>query len=445
MSNTSFNFLSDSFLFHEASSEYSKRSMTEIEKELNRYKKHITAHLKEINAEVYKDYNFIQPLTHNSKLPSMTELVQGSLFLDTYLIDDPLFDFNIEKMKMGNIERVSMGMDKISDQKIRHELSKLAEYMKALTNGVNIESGYIKFYPFSLWMYPIFKPSIRVPDLSIDNIPKQVYKWFYSNIKVQNLEKNRTNPNLKISNRIVLSFEDDIGDSAYIAHYQRVIPAKFENDYVILRLDGDYIPNKMEYDSWVNEEIIKAIKDKLEFFVFRDSICNSFNSPVCLYNNFQKNFYSTLFSASGKEHMYNLGFDLNIPGLDKIDFNKAMEIRKNAHWSFVELQKKIKEDSKQLRAANDEKIYNDIIKQIENDYLEGIKSTNSILSSMKKLLSVNNIINIAFAANSYFTGQFSNFTAGLTVINALYNAYGITKEQLSNPMYFLKKYRCKII
>ena len=439
MSNTSFNFLSDSFLFHEASSEYSKRSMTEIETELNGYKKHIIEHLKELNAEVYKDYNFIQPLTHNSKLPTTEELVQGSLFLDTYLIDDPFFDFNIERMKMGNVERVSMGMDKISDQEIKHELSELAEYMKSLINGVNIESGYIKFYPFSLWMQPVFNPTIRIPDLSIDNIPKQVYEWFYNKIKVQNLEKNRTNPKLKISNRIVLSFKDDIGDNAYIAHYQRIIPEKFEGKHLIVRFDGDYIPNQLEYDSWVNEEIIKAIKDKLEFFVFRDSICNSFNSPVCLYNDFQKSFYSTMFSSTGKEHMYKLGFDLNIPGLDKLDFNKAMEIRRSAHWSFVELQKQIKEDSKQLRAANDEKTYNEIIKQIENDYLTAIKSTNTVLSSMGKLLSVNNIINLAFAASSYFTGQLTNVATGLTIINGLYTAYGITKEQLSNPMYFLKK------
>lgn len=439
MSNTAFNYLTNSFLFNEASSEYSKRSMTEIERELNEYKKYIIDHLKDLNAEVYKDYNFIQPLTHNSKLPTINELLQGCIFLDTYLIDDPLFDFNIARMKMGNVERVSMGMDKITDREIKHELSELAEYMKALTNGVNIQSGYIKFYPFSLWMQPVFNPAIRVPDLSIDNIPKQVYEWFYNNIKVQNLEKNRTNQNLKISNRIVLSFKEDIGDNAYIAHYQRVIPEKFENDHVIVRFDGEYIPNKMEYDSWVNEEIIKAIKDKMEFFVFRDSICNYFNSPVCLYNDFQRNFYNSVFSSSGKEHMYNLGFDLNIPGLDKIDFNKAMEIRNTAHWSFVELQKQIKEDSKQLRAASDEKTYNEIMKQIENDYLDGINSTNTVLSSMGKLLSVNNIINIAFAANSYFTGELTKVTTGLTVINALYNVYGIAKEQLSNPMYFLKK------
>ena len=84
-------------------------------------------------------------------------------------------------------------------------------------------------------------------------------------------------------------------------------------------------------------------------------------------------------------------------------------------------------------------IYNDIIKQIENDYLKGIKSTNTVLKSMKKLFSVNNVINMAFAVNSYYTGQFSKITTGLTVINGLYNVFDITKTQLSNPMYFLKK------
>lgn len=439
MSNIAFDFLTESFLFNESATNYARRSIDEIDKELHSYQDYILKHLSDINAEVYKEYNFIQPLSNKSTLPSMEELLQGCIFLDTYLIDDPIFNFNIKRIKFADAERVSMGMEKLSNDEIKADLSSYAEYMKSLTAGVNVENGYIKFYPFSLWLQPVFNPVIKIPDLSIENIPKNVYNWFHNQIEVKNIEKNRTNPKLKISNKILLEFKDDTSDSAYISHYHVMIPERFEKDHVIVRFDGNYVPNAMEYNTWVNEEIIKYIKSKIEFFVFRDSICNYFNSPVCLYNDFQKNFYSTNFSLSQKDHMYNLGFDLNIPGLDKMDFDKAMEIRKNAHWSFIELQKKIKEDSKQLRAANDEKIYNDIIKQIENDYLEGIKSTNTVLKSMKKLFSVNNVINMAFAVNSYYTGQFSKVTTGLTVINGLYNVFDITKTQLSNPMYFLNK------
>lgn len=439
MSNIAFDFLTESFLFNESASNYAKRTIDELDKELQKYQKYILNHLTEINAEVYKEYNFIQPLSNKRILPSKEDLLHGCIFLDTYLIDDPIFKFNIKQMKFADVERISMGMEKLSDDEIKGELSSYAEYMKSLTTGVNVENGYIKFYPFSLWLQPVFNPVIKIPDLSIEGIPENVYDWLYKQIEVKNLEKNRTNPNLKISNKILLDFKDDTSDSAYIAHYHVMIPEKFEKDHVIVRFDGNYIPSEKEYESWVNEEIIKYIKSKIEYFVFRDSLCSYFNSPICLCNNFQKNFYSTNYSLSQKDHMYKLGFDLNIPGLEKMDFDKAMEIRKNAHWSFVELQKKIKEDSNQLRAANDEKVYKDIIKQIENDYLNAIKSTHTILDSMKKLFSFNNLTNMVLAAHSYYTGQFSNVTTGLTVINGLYNAYDITKTQLSNPMYFLKK------
>lgn len=54
MSNTSFNFLADSFLFHEAEQGYKSRTLAELDDELNRYREYINEHQQEIDNEVSK-------------------------------------------------------------------------------------------------------------------------------------------------------------------------------------------------------------------------------------------------------------------------------------------------------------------------------------------------------------------------------------------------------
>lgn len=436
MSNIAFNFLSDSFLFYEAENQYKERNLEEIEKELDNYKNYIQNNLDDLKKEIKQDYNFIQPLTQRSCLPSMSDLLQGSIFLDSYVIDDPIFSFNPKQILLANFERESMGMKEVSVEDIKEELSKKALYMKSLTSGVNCQVGYIKFYPLSSLIHTKFQPCITIPDLEIDFIDQNVYQWFKDRIIIQNMEKNRTNPKLDISNRVAISFKDDEGCNFY--HYQIMIPEKKEGNTVTFRFDGNYIPGKAEYDNWVNQEIVKTIKSKIIFFINREQICSFFNSPVCLTNTFSSDFYKTNFNPT-KANVHNLGFDLDIPGLQNISFDKAMEIRNTAHLSFVALQKKIAEDSKSLRTANDEKNYNEILRDIENEYKKGIESTNTVLSSMKRLFSPNNLFNMGLAVNSYFTGSNTEITTGLTILNGLYNAYDIVKNEISNPMYFLKK------
>ena len=63
MSNIAFNFLTESFLFHEAESNYSKRTIDEIDREITTYREYIQKNINQINSEIYKEYNFIQPIT----------------------------------------------------------------------------------------------------------------------------------------------------------------------------------------------------------------------------------------------------------------------------------------------------------------------------------------------------------------------------------------------
>ena len=438
MSNIAFNFLTESFLFNEADSVYHKRTLQEIDNEIEKYRNYIIANLKNINDEINKKYNFIQPLLKLHTIPSMNELLQGSIFLDTYLIDDPIFSYNCNSIKFANYERKKVGLKEVTDDDIKKELSDLAIYMKSLTKGVTIEIGYIKFYPFSLGLQYEYNPQIKIPDLSINNIPENVYNWFKERLVVLNMENNRTNSKLTISNKILLFFKDDEEGEPYFEHLHQIIPEKYNGKTLRIRLDGDYIPDLDSYNNWVSEMSIKTIKNKILSYAYRDEICSFFNSPICLQSAFEQSFYNTNFQ-NNNSNFHKLGFNLNIPGLQNISFDKAMEIRKSAHLSFLAFQEKLLNDSKALRTTTDEKQYDLIIQEIEQDYLNSINKTHSFLDSAKDLFSLNNLINIGLFAESYFTGNNSKITTGLTIVNGIYNATKIVKKDISNPMYFLKK------
>ena len=428
MSNIAFNFLTESFLFHEAESNYSKRTIDEIDREITTYREYIQKNINQINSEIYKEYNFIQPITLHTELPSIEDLLQGCIFLDTYIIDDPIYRFNIQQFKMGNIERLQMGMPEITDDDIKTKLQKIVIYMKSLTMGVHINVGYIKFYPLGLFLNNYFNPCIRIPDLSIESINQNLFKWFLQRVEIKKIDKNKVNNDMPITNRILLSFKNDDENGSVIRHYQLTSLDPMVGNHAIIKFDGNVIPSKEVYESWVNEETIKFIKDRISFFAYRDFMCNYFNSPICLSTDFEKRLYKTNFDISNKSHYHNLGFNLNLPGLQNISFDKAMEIRNNSHCSFASLQKKIQEDSKGLRAASDYKTYKSIINEIRNDYLTSIKTTNDILKPMKNLFSFNNIINVSLFAESYFTGTTTKVTTGLTILNGIYNAGKIAQD-----------------
>ncbi len=101
-----------------------------------------------------KGINIIQDLERNSKLPTQDQLLQGCFFLDTYLVNDPVFDFNLSIEYHSNIARQSMGVARKSDDELKSELANYAIYMKSLTEGVRCDTEYIKFYPFGKVLRP---------------------------------------------------------------------------------------------------------------------------------------------------------------------------------------------------------------------------------------------------------------------------------------------------
>ena len=442
MSNISFNFLTDSFLFTEAEQNYKKRTMDELSQELDSYRDYIIKNQNSIDNEISKSgINIIQELSDTPKLPKQEELLQGSLFLDTYLINDPIFDFNLHNEKYANIARQCLHTTAKSDDTLKQELASYAIYMKSLTEGVRCDTEYIKFYPIKSGFRPIEVPLFQLPDLSIEGIDRNVYQWFSERIQCFNLnENNRIDKSLKFSNKIILFFKDDTTSSVRIAQYHSFVPVRISGNHVEMKADNNYIPQNEEYNNWVAQEIIKTIKGKLSFFLYRKIITDKFNSPIILRNVFEKEFSEMNFSNIKNPDLYKLGFDLDFLGLKDLDFNTAMSIRRNAKDSFMEFQNAIKKDSIILSTATDKKIYTEVVESIKQKYIQGIGSVKSAFDLSKEIAS-KNILQLGVSACTYFVTPepFKSIITGLSLLSIMKNAKDDIKNERKNPFYFLKK------
>lgn len=441
MSNISFDFLSESILFQKAEDNYKNISLEELTQALDKYKSYIKEKKDDIENELVDgNLKIIQSLQQHPEKPSMAEILQGSLFLDKYLIDDPLFSYNLADAKLINANNRIMGFNEKTDEDFKKELSANALYMKNLVDGVRCDTAYIKFYPFSLGFQSERIPNMRFPDLSVADIDKNIYNWFKEKIKVINFDKqNRSNNALSISNHIGMRFNGDFGSKCNFARYQKPTNVFEQAGKLYMVIDPNYIPEKDEYDNWVHQEVITTIKEKFNFFIYRHNICSKLNSPVILNNEFEKQFYEMQFSTK-KSKVHTLGFDLNIPGLQNLDFKEAMEIRRSSFESFRSFQNELQKDSILLSSVNEEKLYDELITEIQHKYESASKNVTSKIEMVKTIAS-HNIINTAIAAISYYNtpSLAIGVISGLSLLDAIKKGRNDYLNTVKNPFYFYKK------
>ncbi|MEL3909014.1 MAG: hypothetical protein P1P64_08420 [Treponemataceae bacterium] len=437
MSKIAFDFLTESFLFHEADQKYQYRTMSELINELTKYKEYITDNKEKIDEEISKDtVNIIQPLTQVLQLPSIETLTKGSLFLDTYLINDPLFDFNLEDADIQNIARQYMNMPQMKENEFKEKLAEHANYMKSLTEGVRCDTTYIKFYPLFNELYPRRIPIFNIPDLSTSHIDENVMNWFYDKVELFNLDKeNKISEKLNISNKIFIRFKDDKFSYGVTAAYQEWEMIG-EN---MVRIINNYIPTDSQYKNWTEQEIIKAIKEKYHFFVYRNTICEKFKSPVMLNNNFEREFAEKNFHDPNDSSLYKLGFNLDFVGLQKLTFEKAMHVRRTLKEGLKAFQEEIYNDSIHLSTTKDKNEYTEIIKSLENKYMNNAKKAKTLLDSIKYIV-LDNIIPLTVSALSYFVTPepYNKIITGLNIIDTLKTTKAEIATTRKNPFYFLK-------
>lgn len=430
MSNTAFNFLSDSFLTTDNKEAFLKIPLLDIEKELDSYRTYLNSNRNGLDKECISDNEDsveISDFRILQKLPNHNEIFQKSLFLNRFVIDDPLYSKSFKNLELINFDREFRGYEKITELQAKEQLWNTVQYMKGLLPGVNANVGYIKFYPLSQEPTNELLQFVNIPDLSFPEEFPEIYDWFLKNIKVRTVDDNQKIVDLvEPCKKLAISFEND-GNSVFL-------PALMHNGIPLTEL----------YEIWKEEEIIKSIRDRYLELLKKNEFRIKFGAIVSADTEFEFAFLNSIIKSSTNTtdaKALQVLTKLQLPSLASMPFDKVMDIRKFFDESFENFRKQLKDDVMHLQQAGDEKHLEEFSKELEKKYEAAIKEIESKVK-FKFSLSGSDIFPTALDIATMLTTT-EHYPLMITGANALYKVFeGLAKpkkEAKNNLCYFLYK------
>lgn len=366
MSNTAFNFLSDSYLTRDSKESFLRKSLNDIEQELDNYRNYLGTHKNDLDKECISDNEDsveISDFRILQKLPKQEEIFQKSLFLNRFVIDDPLQSSSFKSFDIINEDRKIRGFKAITDVEAKENLWKKVQYMKELLPGINANVGYIKFYPLSKEPTNELLKFINIPDLTFPNEFPEIYEWFHNKIVLKTIDDNQQVVDLlEPCKKLGISFQND--DSGIF------LPAflnwQFQN----------VVPSIQVYNQWKEEEIIKSIRDRYLELLRKNEFRIKFGAIVSTESEFEFDFLNSVIKSpttTTETKILKVLTKLKLPSISSTSFDKVMEIRQFFDDSFENFRKQLKDDIIYLQQSKDEKLIEEFSKELEKKYEATIK------------------------------------------------------------------------
>ena len=186
MSHIAYDFLADSLFLNQnaINSGFKEESAARIEKELLAYRQHIIKNIQAIVAEINRNDSALNVFSSSGNTP-ISLLKQTALYLEQYVVADPLFRFTNLETKSEQAMSSYLGFQ----EKVNLEsLTQAASYLKEITPMVT--GNFIKIFPVTYHFEAPKQLPIKIPiNNNNDLLPKQIMAFFHDNCIVSPMEK----------------------------------------------------------------------------------------------------------------------------------------------------------------------------------------------------------------------------------------------------------------
>lgn len=443
MANTSFNFLSDSFLMKDDKELLFARTLTEINHELDKYREYIRNHKVELDKECLNEGDesiLISDIRAIHYLPQVEEVIKCSLYMNKFILDDPIYSTSYTNIDIINNDRKLRGYSILTDEQLKQDLWEKIEYMRSMLPGVHYETGYVKFYPLSAEPTNDLLNFLNIPDLSFkENFP-EAYNWMETKIDVKKVDNNKQLSELNgPCSQLAIMFENDDDFGVFLPAFLKpiFIPGAGYSWQNIT-------PTNKEFDVWKNEEIIKSIRDRYNYIIKKHEYKIKFGAVVSTSSEFENSFLSTVLTEDNDSidnKVLKVVTQMQMPSLQGLEFNKAMEVRRFFDNEFENFRKKLKEDVLSLRSIKDENELKAFSDELSQKYETELK----VISEKVKLkfnLSNIDVIPTGIALVTFLTTPeiISKTTTGIGLLYEVYKGFNKERnEAKQNDCYFLHK------
>lgn len=386
MSNIVYDFLVDSFLFTKAGDNYSNVPLQELIEQLNNYRIYVDSKIDEIKEECIDknfDYSITSPLSLTQKNISIEEIVNGSLFLDRYIVDDPLYPQNYNDLRNLNHGRKLHGLPFYSEEIIKRQISEACQFLMSITPFVRNNVAYVKVLPLTSNIIEENWKSLNIPTLSLDHIDDNTFEWMTKRLEVFDFTNNTTKPLNGVTDSVLLAFK---GDSTFFsAVYGKVDPIFDNNGNVAHATVTRSTPTNEQFDNWILEEKIKAIRDKHKHILLYHSIANELKTTTGIASVFDSKFLAHFLQLTSCSSLSDLGLNLKIPFVKSQSIDRIADIRERCGEDILRFRMQLREDSQIISNLKTEEEVRKYVKETSLKYEEQARDLLKILSAPKGL------------------------------------------------------------
>ena len=447
MGSICFDFLINSFLFNENEivKQYKDHSDDNLQHELTRYRNFILSKRTDLVNDILAKKSSLKVFSTVEKIPEVT-LKQSALYIDQFVIDDPLFKLGRQRNAQSNTMEEYLGYQKNSLD--RKSLTSIIRLLKSITPMV--AANYVKLLPVSF----AFEPQKNTPiyfseNYFEDQLPPNISKFCKENAIIKSmteakgsgwsvLQENDLTPGLFIG------FGDDWMKNGMMYHYfeQEFFPTE---DPTIFHAAMKLAEYPMQEDVWavwakqsVNRTAINLVDKTMREIAIATSLQSTFFTDMAFTGELINQSIETTVTPSTitTEHILNI----KVPFIDKVDIQKLMDVRENEQETFTNFRMELEKEFRELRFVTDEKELKERQQNIMHELgVVGVNKINTKLGSLRKKSILDGLIVIGGLAGGVASGGWSLLATAVSAASG-YKSYVEYKQALNeNPSYLLWK------
>jgi hypothetical protein len=373
-------------------------------------------------------------------------ITQTALYIDQFIIYDPLFKFTEKESEISRITSNYLGYE---NKKLdKNELASTTKLMKLLTPMV--AADYIKIIPASYHLEPPSELSINYP---LDNyksiLPQSILNYFHTNASVKSMERNSSgwviNERLEPCRGIYIEFNGLNSRQGFVYHLFEIEIDKLDKESGLLSYHQklpDYPPDSEQFKTWVFQSINSASKAVFDKIYLDNIISSEINTTYLCNNAFTANLLISGFDA--KQNIQTQTFsdfiNLELPFLKRIKIDKLMEIRKYEDDVFTNFRLELERQFREIRLVKDRKeieIRKENILHELNDVQ--VRKINAKFRSINRKKLFDAVLMIGGLAGSFQTGGLSLLASALALGKGYKDVCDYYDEVKENPSYLLWK------
>jgi hypothetical protein len=446
MGSVTYDFLANSILFNEDSIEKSFEdvSVNQLEKVLADYRQHCLKNIAELTNEIKSRQSSLKVFSSIEEMKYET-LLQSALYIDQFIIDDPLFKLTHAESEHSKVVTEYLGFQKNGLDK--EKLTEAVKFLKAITPM--IVSEYVKFIPASIVFEPPKETLVYYsPNYFSDALPKELMEFCHKNIVVRSmakveggwriLDKNDLTPGLFID------FKNSNSSKGYIYHYfeQEFLPTEDPKVFNTKMHLASYPMDKAIWEVWAHQSMNRSSESEVNKVYTENIIAADLKATYLCDNDFTaqlivQNFpiKETIETATATQLI-----NLQLPFLDKIKIDKLMDVRTYEEDVFTNFRLELERQFRELRTVSDPielKARQENIVHELNDV--GVKKIQEKLDSLKRKGFFDAAILVGGLAGSVQTAGWSLLASANAVAQG-YRSYLEYKSGIKeNPSYLLWK------